>query len=289
MKTSLFQLPFIIFTFIAFNTSAQVDSIATNDKYYIITTYNGGEFIGIIITQDSDEILIKTEDRGEITIPKYQIKSIKELRAEDISIDGVYTPDQIFATRYVITTNALPMEKGESYVLFNLYGPEFHYGASEKFGIGLMTTWIGAPLIASAKYSFLELGEKSHFGLGTLLGTGSWLDPSFVIALPYGTLTFGDRKSNINFSGGFGQVWNEGDAGGTALFSIAGITRIGRKVSFVFDTFIVPDISGSSLILIIPGLRFQDKVNKAFQFGFAGLIVDGETIPVPLVQWFRIF
>jgi hypothetical protein len=41
--------------------------------------------------------------------------------------------------------------------------------------------------------------------------------------------------------------------------------------------------------LLIPGIRWQMDSNKAFQFGFGGIVTDGELVPapIPMIQWFR--
>ncbi len=41
--------------------------------------------------------------------------------------------------------------------------------------------------------------------------------------------------------------------------------------------------------LFIPGLRWHQSEKKAFQFGFTGVVYDGEMwqIPIPMVQWYR--
>lgn len=140
------------------------------------------------------------------------------------------------------------------------------------------------PLIGSIKYS-LKLGEGTSLGIGTLLGTGSWAAPDFGIALLYTSLTFGNRRSNLTFSAGYGAVWDEDDSGSRALLSVAGMTKVGKNVSIVIDSFIVP----GSVVILIPGIRLQSKDNKAFQFGFGGGVYDGETFPIPFVQWFRKF
>ncbi|MBA7585367.1 hypothetical protein ES708_27342 [subsurface metagenome] len=275
------------------NAIAQVDTTKiTSSKIYIITTYDGGEFIGKIILQDAKEVLIETKDRGQVSIPKYQIKEMKEVKSGEFSASGEYMPEQIFATRYFITTNGLPISKGESYLLLNLYGPEFQFGVGENFGVGIMTSWLGMPLIGTAKYS-IELSEKTNLGIGTLLGTGSWAKPDFGLALPFAVLTFGDRRNNINFSGGYGAIWSNGDSEGNALFSIAGMAKVGKNISLVFDSFIMPNLGGNNtgFALLIPGIRIQEKSNKAFQFGFAGLVVDGDLMPfpIPMIQWYKKF
>ncbi len=283
-KNSICLLFFILILSIANHAIAQVDTTKTSDKIYIIITFDGGEFIGKIISQNAREILIETQDLGQIVVPKYQIKEMKEIVPGDISSSGEYIPAQIFATRYFLTTNGLPIEKGESYILWNLWGPDFQFGAGENLSVGILTSWIGVPIVGSIKYS-VELGENTSLAVGALLGTGSWAVPEFGLALPYAGLTFGSRRSNITFSAGYGLVWNGGDSRGEALLSVAGMTKVAKNMSFVFDSFIVP----GTLVILIPGLRFQSKDDRAFQFGFGGGVIDGETFPLPFVQWFKKF
>jgi hypothetical protein len=290
MKTSslIFAL-FCLFTaFLNQKSFAQADTAkAISPKLYIVTTNDGGQFQGKIISQDSKEILIDTKDRGQISIPKYEIKEIKEIKENELTATGEYMPVEVFATRYFITTNGLPIEKRENYILWNLWGPDFEFGIGKNLGVGVMTSWVGVPIIGSIKYS-IQLAPKFNMALGGLLGTGSWAEPSFGLALPYVALTFGDRKSNLSFSGGYGSVVYEGESDGRALLSVAGMTKVGKKVSLVFDSFIAPktaDLSGFSIY--IPGIRLQTESNKTFQFGFGALSFEGEITPIPFVQFFR--
>jgi len=89
---------FALFLSIANIANGQVDTTKTTSKLYIITTNTGGEFIGKIISHDAKEILIETQDRGQVFIPKFEIKEIKELETGELSTSGGYIPEQIFAT-----------------------------------------------------------------------------------------------------------------------------------------------------------------------------------------------
>lgn len=287
---STFKTCLLVLTFILnHQVQAQTDSVATK-KIYVITTNDGGEFVGEILSEDAKEVLIKTKDKGEVAIPKYQIKTRKELESGDLNINGEYIPAEVFSTRYFITTNGLPIEKGESYVQWNLWGPDFEFGVAKNFSVGLMTSWLANPVIATAKYS-IPLNKKTSLGVGTLLGTTTWIAPgSFVLALPFASLTNGDRKKNISFTAGYGAAVLDGFTSGKMLFSAAGMTKIGKKVSLVFDSFLVPPgANGDPLALLIPGLRIQTAEDKAFQFGFAGIYAGGEMVPLPIpfVQWYK--
>lgn len=263
------------------------DTTKTQDnRLYVIIKTDGTEFIGRIISQDAREVLIETEKLGQVYIPRHMIAEMRELLPNEYK-NGSFVSDDSFSTRYFLTTNGLPLKKGDSYVQWNLYGPDFQFSVSDDFGLGIMTSWIGMPIIGTAKYSF-HLGKDFHLGLGSLVGTGSWIKPDLFFALPYGSATLGNRKSNITLSGGYGYGSVDGEGSGEALMSIAGLVKVSNKISIVLDSFIVPS-SRANLAIIVPGLRWSSASDRAFQFGFAGVVFDGEVapIPIPMVQWYR--
>lgn len=286
---------FILVGFLFFtgnNAIAQIDTTKNvTNKTYLITTSEGNEFFGTIIYQDTKEVVVETKKLGKVSIPKYQIKEIKEVASKQISAGGDFIPEQRFASRYFITTNGLPLEKGDNYILWNIYGPDIQFSVSDHFGIGIMTSWIGIPIIGTAKYSF-NLGKNTNMALGALVGTGSWSNPDFALALPFAAFTLGDRRNNINFSGGYGAVWSNDGNEGRALFSIAGMATVSKKVNLVFDSFIVPGSgSDNNFALLIPGIRIQTSRGKFFQYGFAALLENGEfqSGMIPMIQWFQKF
>ncbi len=269
-----------------------VDTTNVDDRIYYVKTYNGGEFIGTLKVNNSKEVVIITKDRGEVSIPKYQIEEIRTLESSDISEKGSYIPDQVFASRYFITTNGLPIRKGESYALYNLWGPDFQFGVADNLSVGIITSWVAFPIIGSIKYS-IPLDEKNSIGLGLLAGHTVWYAGALNAGgvLPFGTITRGNRKSNISFSAGYGQVWAEGNSGGSALFSVGGMAYLNRNITFVFDSFVLTSLADGWAALVIPGLRFQRREKSAFQFGFTGVLSSEGTLPVaiPFVSWFRKF
>ena len=57
---------------------SQEDPDYTNGNQYVISRFNGGEYIGEIISDDGREILIITQSVGKIYIKKSLISSIKK-------------------------------------------------------------------------------------------------------------------------------------------------------------------------------------------------------------------
>jgi hypothetical protein len=306
MKTTIVTFVMTLFvTFIFSQKDTTIQKIDTN-TYRVVTT-DGKGIIGKILSQDAREILILTRDNREVYVPQYVVREVVRVDFSKFNAQGVYVGEDKFATRYFITTNGLPIKRGEHYVQWSLFGGDFQFGLGDHFGVGLMTSWIGMPIIGTIKKSW-QLEEDIHFALGGLIGTGSWLRPGFGGALPFGTLSFGDRRANIAFSGGYGAVWDDGSTNGRAIFSVAGMVKVGPKISLVFDSFIMtpgPDqvqtyteYDGSTytnvykrqgFTLLIPGIRWHQDEGKAFQFGFTGLIINGDLLPVPIptFMWYR--
>ncbi|MEQ8525760.1 hypothetical protein [Gracilimonas sp.] len=287
MKSSKLWVAFLsLFLIAGFVTQIHAQTESDSTKTYIIIKNDGSRYVGKIISQDAREVILLTRELGEIAIPKHEIKEMRELSEEEITDDGRLRRESTFATRYYISTNANPISKGENYIIWNLYGPDVQFGVSDNFGIGLMTTWFGSPIVGSAKYSFYKKGNLG-IAVGTLLGTGSWAEPQYGVAVPFGSITFGEIDKNISISLGQGLAFGPGVSESTTLISFAGMNRVSDRVSLVVDSFIFTGEYPAALI--IPAIRLHSGPDKAFQLGFAGVAADGELLPVPLpfLQWYR--
>ena len=189
-----------------------------------------------------------------------------------------------------------------------------------------------------------------NFSVGTLMGTSGYLNTfRGYLGLHWANITYGDRMNNITFSAGYGYL-DIGDRSYMAepgvyyntypaenisapiingpMASIAGIIKVGTKVSFVFDsmfmyikeettvtdynetqpgyydsetdqwvepqfTYTVTLVEQSGVaMMFMPGLRFQKTENKAFQFNLAGVAIVGDdsySFPFPMCTWFYKF
>jgi hypothetical protein len=261
-----------------------VNNIEQPTRISVVTKNDGTEYVGIIIKIDEREVLIETKEIGRLYIPKHEIKSIRELAAGDTS-SGTVSGTTFFSSRYFLTTNGLRMRKGDSYTLINWYGPEIQANIGSGFTLGAMTTWGAMPIVISGKKSF-SLNDNFHIGLGLLAGTLSWANWSSGGFLPYGTLTYGNTRNNVNFTAGYAILSGEEGSVHAPVYSVACHVRITDKVSFVGDSFIY--LNNSDFAIIVPGIRISRKPNKAFQIGIGAIRAEGETvtIPIPILGWF---
>lgn len=317
MKKARTLLILSFLSFLNLTSFSQNDSLKVIDStMYRVIKYDGTEYFGWIIQKDARELLLKLPTKEALYIPSHLIKETVAVKPDEFTIKGEYIGEEIFATRYFITTNGFPLNRGDHYIQWNLYGPDFQFGIGKNLGVGIMTSWGGIPIIGNFKYT-IQTKKRVNFALGTLLGTGSWGLPDYGLALPFGSITLGDRTMNITASGGYGLVVLNGDSDGRGLCSVAGMIKIGKKISLVFDSFIV--MSGNNttrtytdyvynpvtmqtspvvrteivkhpgMALLIPGIRWHSSPNHAFQFGFAGIYADNQFMPfpIPMVQWYR--
>ena len=287
----------------------------TQQLYKIIKT-DGGELRGKIVTQDSREVLLKSIDGREIYIPQHSIQRIEKLDATEFNQKGEFIGKDPFATRYFLSTNGFALKEGDSYILYNWWGPEIQFGLKNDISVGVITTWIGAPIIGTVKKSW-ELDENTHVAVGGLVGTGSygWFD--LYGGLPFASVTLGEETKNISLSVGYGAIsYNEDQyysdeysyyytahtqrvVDKATMFSVSGMFKVSTSISFVFESFFVlpqwhqRDYGygpSSSLIgFVSPGFRFQQKPGKALQVGFAGGFNDYYIAPIPMIQWYRKF
>lgn len=265
--------------------STKVTVEYVEEKTHIVIKNDGSEYIGVILEDDGREILINSERLGKIYIPKHEIKSITEVDKTKKMEDELYG-EEFFSTRYFLTTNGLNQKKGDHYFLMNIFGPEIQFAVTDNLTIGGLTSWFGIPIVLSVKYSF-QISENLYFGAGVLGGSLSWVDYTATGALPYGSLTFGNNANNVTFSGGYLFLQNERGSYQSPLYSFAGMLRIGKRASFIVDSFGFME-NNYNFLLVMPGIRLGDN-NKAFQFGFTQLYIDNQFVPfpIPTLGWFK--
>lgn len=318
---------FLLISSIPFNFSAQENPNDKAPKTFLIILNDGTQKSGKIISDDGRELLLESDKIGKIYIAKSNIREIKEFKQEEIVLmDGEIILESPFTTRYAFTSNAFPLKKNVNYAMISLYGPEVHFAVTNRFSLGVMSTWIGSPLALNAKYSFPTKDKELNYSIGIIAGTSGYIFKGQGFGtLGWGTITIGNRMQNISVSAGYGSIGNLSDATkyrGGALLSLAGITKIGKKASLIFDSMLsetqktesvytpittsttdnlgnptytteyvpVTQKTRTTAFFLMPGFRFQSSENKAFQISLAGVInINGSnttSFPLPMCSWF---
>lgn len=308
-----FLLIFAVFFCLSTSYSQDVPSDSTQTELHIVTKNDGTQFIGVILKNDAREVLIKTEKLGDVYIPKHEIKSIEKVVPSNFK-SGKYVGDNPLATRYLLTTNGLPIKKREGYLKINIVGfIDFEMGITDKISAGVMSSIYGMPILGNIKYS-TEISKNAHTSFGIIYGNTTWLssaifDKPFRIGggIAYGNLTYGDRKKNLNFSAGYGFVhylkdhyhyetytdkWGytyqeyvyDGvtlEYESVALFSAAGMNQLSAKAAILFDSVIAYK-NGDVFYVVSPAVRYMPSSHNVWQFGLSIAGLNDEIVPFPL-------
>lgn len=262
----IFKVFFIVFALtLSYSLSAQsvtkpiTDSTLTEETVLVILK-KGEEFLGTIVSQTKDQIVLKTEKYGQMTIKWKDISSIKDVKEEDISNKGVYNQPNLQSTRYFFGPNGMGLKKGEGYyqnvwIFFN----QISYGFTDWFSmsVGILPTFLiaGAPtpvwvvpkVSIPIKKDFLSIGAGGLFG--AVLGAEA------LLGIGFGVVTIGNGNHNLSFSLGYGMV--DGEWSSIPIISVSGMTRVSRKTYLLTENFFLPD----NLTLLSFGARsFAGKV-----------------------------
>jgi hypothetical protein len=291
----------------------EITTDSTSSEIYVVTKNDGTKFIGVIVKNDAREVLIKTQEKGDVYIPKHEIKSIDKLKAEDFK-KGKYIGENPLSSRYIFTTNGLGLKKNESYLKVNIIGMiDFEMGITDKISAGIMSSFYGMPVVGNVKYSF-NLADNINSSVGVIYGNTTWLSSSFFDkpfriggGIVFGNVTFGDRKKNLNFSGGYGFVhypekqyqtqtitdpWGYTyteyiytgtiqKTAGTALFSVGGMTQVSEKATLLFDSVIAYE-EGDVFYAVAPAVRYAASSTNIWQFGLSMVGLNETILPIPL-------
>ena len=257
-------------------------------SWVTVEKVDGGQYVGVLLSSDEREVFLDSTSVGSVIIPRGLVRSITP------AVIGRGTQSEVaagalpFSSRYFITTNGFPIGDDGAYILFTTFGPDFQFAPAENLSVGILTTYIGSPIIGSIKAT-ARIADRVNAAAGALIGWSGWIPETIFFALPYGSLTYGSRASNITVSAGYGYVAYDGDDGGRALFSVAGQTHAWSKVSLMFDSIILSAGSTTSMLVFgMPGLRVATGANSAFQVAFPFAYADGEImmVPIPTVGYF---
>jgi hypothetical protein len=223
----------IILLFLAFQVSAQTfdETEEKKENLVLVIKNSGGEYIGEIVSDDGREILLITKTIGKIFINKSEISSISKVDEKvKNNKNGEFRASGPFTTRYYFTNNALPIKKNENYALVHVYGPEVHLSVGNKTSFGVMASWIASPIGLVLKQQIYSK-NKFHVSIGSILGSSGYINQGQTYGgLHWGTITIGDRTSNISFSAGMAHInW---PANNTDFMS--SVREVGDKYSYSF-------------------------------------------------------
>jgi hypothetical protein len=269
----------IIVTF-SFVFSYAQETPKDSTKTYKIELNDGSVFIGKILSETTEKVIIKTSSIPRIELDKKSIKTIEDVDSRSLKSGKYWFPNSN-ATRYLVGPSAIPLKKKEgyyqnTYILLN----SFNVGLNNNISIGggleilsLFSQISGSPTVnfyLTPKAGF-KISESLYLGCGALhintrqrgpyyylSSTREYYRQSFNIF--YGSITLGNIENNFTLSSGFtmrnyvkfeeeyspyGYVTSYTSERVTEfesrpIITFSGMIRAGKRISLVSENWVVP-------------------------------------------------
>lgn len=225
---------------------------------YRIETTDGNEYFGKIISEDSEKIVIQTENIGQITLLTANIKKRTLLKSSE-QRNGEYWPENQQSSRYFWSPNGYGLKTGEAYYqnIWIFYN-QVSVGLTNTFslGAGIIPLFLieGAPtpIWLIPKFSIPLAKDKINLGIGSLLGTVAGGEDSGIFGLVYGTTTFGSRDKNFSIGMAYGFAEDEWTS--TPLINLSALIRISRRGYFITENYLIIS-EGDAVAMLSAGGR----------------------------------
>lgn len=222
-----------------------------------VETIDGNIFIGHVVSEDSLNIVIKTENLGNLKIPLNNIRSRTEIKVFKKVGNAIWLPNPQSA-RYFWAPNGYGLEEGSSYYqnIWILYN-QFSFGLTNNFslGAGMLPLFLfgvkSTPVWIVPKFSIPVIKDKFNIGTGAFLGTILG-EETGVFGLLYGTSTFGSRDKNLSLGLAYGFAG--GDWMKIPIINASCMIRTGAKGYFISENYLIT-IEGETSALISVGGR----------------------------------
>ncbi|MCC6463248.1 MAG: hypothetical protein IT260_22455 [Saprospiraceae bacterium] len=270
----------------AMPVSAQSHPTFDSLTLVLVSTKDGNEFIGTIITQTEEKVVLQTSTFGELSIQRKMIFRMRATEPEKI-VNGKIWYRNPHAPRHFAGPSAYGLQKGEgSYDNTFLFFNQVSYGLSDHFSLGLglapMILFDGPfPVWLTPKFSIPIAKNKLNLAVGGLYGHAyssyEFDDKDF--AAVFSQITLGTRDANI--SAGMAFVTTDNQLSKAKLLSINGMVRAGSWISLIAESYISVDGGEDSVSLLGLGIRFMGR-RIAFDGGLT-FVREGEddTYPIP--------
>ena len=258
----------VLFAFIfclASESNAQSDRIQNTDTIYMITTNDGGEFVGKIISDDGREVVIMDKAKGKIILPKYAIKSMEMVKQSNV-IGNDFVHANPHPSRYLFSPSAIALKKGEGYMnwfYFLLF--QVQYGITENFSAGITTSWFLAPTLLNLKYT-VPVSDELCFAVGGQVGKLYILDDNLV-SLGFASGTYGTSESNVSLNVGYGSY----ESSGITIASLSGVKRIGENASVMGEFWYCQPKNSDPFFMGGPALRLYSGRKATFDIALLAL------------------
>ena len=290
-----FTLSILIIGFLTFTNSYAQDGNVDPGDQVKIELKDGSVIYGIIKSQEEGIINIQSETFGNIAVQLSEISRMELVKKEHSDRDqqGMFI-DYHNSTHYLFAPSAYTLKKGQSYyenigVFWNSYTTGVTDNFSVTMGGEIASLLFGSNfpvLFISPKFSMPFQNETGAFAVTTSVFTTPEEDFN-TYGFITGSLTMGSRNNNFTIGSGIGFSSTSGFENEFVPFNLSTMLRIGPKLSFLSENWIVFDDGfNDSVGFVSAGLRIHFKTPGNALNVFLWRVTEdmGDVIAIPFVS-----
>lgn len=233
--------------------------VPDSTQVQVIKLRNGSSIVGRVTDAGADTVRFATSG-GQLSLARSEILEVREV-ATSAMRHGEVWPANPNATRLFFAPTGRMLAKGEGY--FNdtyLFLVSVQGGISSRFNLGGGLSVLPLPdftdnvLFITPKVG-LVASPKFNLAIGGLAGfAGGFVDDpeSGRFGIVYAVATAGSADASITF--GTGLAYAGGQFADSPVAMLGAETRLGRRIAFITENYLVPNEDLSSVISY--GLRF---------------------------------
>jgi len=260
-----------------------------NNQLVEIETKDGNIFLGTIIKESDEGIILKTQDGIQISVPNSSIKNLSKI--ETTEVEGQVWRADPNKSMYLFAPSAFPIEKQKVYCRdFCLVFPSYNRGFGNNFSLqagafvfpGMQFDNI--PIVLSGKFSLPELGP-ARLATGMMYISVPGQSTSFGAGFAFGSATIGNRFTHFTASLGWGYFRdeNEWDFAEKPILVLASNIRVLNSFAVVAEYWLPPEVDDPTNLPIALSGRF---IGRRFAVDIGGFFTkDLEGIPLPLINF----
>ncbi len=232
-------------------------------KIISVDTRDGNNYIGKVIVETNDSLILLTDKLGLLRFGKSDVQTIRHLEKVNART-GEYWLSNPQSSRYFWAPNGYGLKKGESYyqniwVMYN----QVSFGLTDHFSLGggiFPVFLLGAevvPVWLVPKFSLPLAKEKINLGTGAFLGSVIG-ENTGIFGLLYGTATFGSRDKNMSIGMAYG--FGDGEWMTKPVINLSTMIRMGPKSYFISENYLLPFGNQQTGIISLGGRSMIRKI-----------------------------
>ena len=234
--------------------SSSNDTTSSISAQAKILLTDGQSITGKIIGNQGAAITLQI-DSGFITIDKDIIDTIKTI--EQISKNGKLMDKDPSSTRYLYSPSAFMLKEGEaSFSQKQLFFSSFAYGVTDYLSVQIGSA---IPLLfvkdARNVLGGIKLGTSIIDNVHIGGGVQSFIVNGNVLAMPFGTLTFGTNHTHLSLNAGKpffkDSEWESSDP----FYSLSATHRLSKNTALVTENCFFPRDNEATVVIFSGALR----------------------------------